>query len=194
MQQVGCRLSVATGQRVHERLGGPGRPTRAPEQQEAPNSRDGDAGTADAEHLSAAQPGDDLVCSSAAGLSVLPLGWLPVLSLLGLTLAWRCLPPLGWCLPLWLALAGLALSGLSLLRLATLWLPLSRVPAAGLATLHTALLGLSLPGLATLGLSLPGLVALWLATRGVVVLHALAVSVVPGAVLSTRFARNISSE
>ena len=167
MEEVCCSLCVPVVQRAHETLSGAGRPAPTTQQQEAPNSRDGDAGTADAEHLSAAQPGDDLV---VAGLSVLPLAWL---SLLGLALAWLSL--LGLALA-WLSLLGLALTGLPLVWLALAGLPLVWLAALwlslpGLATLWLApLLGLPLPWLVALWLPLPGLVALWVfALVGVVV-------------------------
>lgn len=174
MEEVGRGLCVTVVEGVDERLRGTGRAATAPQQQEAADGEDTDAGAADAEHLPPGQSGDDLVVTR---LTVLPLLLVPLLGLavlslwlplLGLSLLWRRLPAL-W--PSALTLAGLAtlwLSALALSRLPTLWLALaglptlglslSRLPALWLSTLCT-LLGLS-ARLATL-LGLPAL--LWLA-------------------------------
>lgn len=170
MEEVGRGLCVTVVEGVDERLRGTGRAATAPQQQEAADGEDTDAGAADAEHLPPGQSGDDLVVTRLAvlpllGLAVLSL-WLP---LLGLSLLWRRLPAL-W--PSALTLAGLAtlwLSALALSRLPTLWLALAGLPTLGLSLSRLPALWLStlctLLGLSARLATLLGLAALlWLAT------------------------------
>lgn len=145
VEQVGCGLSFPVVQVVEERLGGPRRAAVAAAKQHEPADGDhGDPGPADTEHLPAVQPGDHLV-----------VPWLAVLSLSGLAL-------LSWRLALWLTLPGLTLT-----RLATLWLALT-----------PALLWLSTTSLPALWPALPGLALLSVTTLAGVPLALLASEIV----------------